>query len=65
LATVLEYFDSGTSIRGTAARMSVHVNTVKQRLERVDRLLGPGWRAPEHAFRLQVALRLDRLRSSI
>lgn len=65
LATVREYFDSGTSIRGTAARMSVHVNTVKQRLERVDRLLGHGWRAPEHAFRLQVALRLDRLRSSI
>src|SRR5699024_6569014 len=65
LATVREYFDSGTSIRGTAARMSVHVNTVNQRLERVDRLLGHGWRAPVHAFPLRAALRLDRLRSSI
>ncbi|WP_209370149.1 helix-turn-helix domain-containing protein [Brevibacterium renqingii] len=64
LATLREYFDSGASIRGTADRMTVHVNTVKQRLERADRVLGDGWRAPEHAFRLQVALRLDRLKQS-
>lgn len=62
--TLRGYFESGTSIRGTAAALSVHVNTVKQRLERVDHVLGEGWRGPEYAFRLQVALRLDALSRS-
>lgn len=64
VSTLREYFESGMSIRRTASQMSVHVNTVKQRLERADLVLGPGWRTPERAFRLQVALRLDTLRSS-
>lgn len=59
--TVRVYFESNGSISRTAAALSVHINTVKQRLERVDQVLGEGWRAPEFAFRLQVALRLDRL----
>lgn len=63
LSTLREYFESGMSIRRTATQMSVHVNTVKQRLERADLVLGQGWRAPERAFRLQVALRLDKLKS--
>lgn len=63
LSTLREYFESGMNIRSTATRMSVHVNTVKQRLERADLVLGQGWRAPERAFRLQVALRLDKLKS--
>lgn len=64
LSTLREYFESGMNIRRTATQMSVHVNTVKQRLERADLVLGQEWRAPERAFRLQVALRLDKLKSS-
>jgi GAF domain-containing protein len=64
LSTLREYFESGMSIRRTATQMSVHVNTVKQRLERADLVLGQEWRTPERAFRLQVALRLDKLKSS-
>ncbi|HHX46148.1 helix-turn-helix domain-containing protein [Brevibacterium linens] len=63
LSTLREYFESGLNIRRTARQMSVHVNTVKQRLERADLVLGEEWRAPEQAFRLQVALRLDKLKS--
>lgn len=64
LSTLREYFESGMSIRRTATQMSVHVNTVKQRLERADLVLGQEWRTPERAFRLQVALRLDKLKPS-
>lgn len=64
ISTLREYFESGMSIRRTATQMSVHVNTVKQRLERADLVLGQEWRTPERAFRLQVALRLDKLKSS-
>ncbi|MGO3066358.1 MAG: helix-turn-helix domain-containing protein [Brevibacterium linens] len=64
LSTLREYFESGMSIRRTATQMSVHVNTVKQRLERADLVLGQEWRTPERAFRLQVALRLEKLKSS-
>ncbi|WP_181271884.1 helix-turn-helix domain-containing protein [Brevibacterium sediminis] len=64
ISTLREYFESGMNIRRTATQMSVHVNTVKQRLERADLVLGQEWRSPERAFRLQVALRLDKLKSS-
>lgn len=64
LSTLREYFESGMSIRRTATQMSVHVNTVKQRLERAELVLGQEWKTPERAFRLQVALRLDKLKSS-
>jgi DNA-binding PucR family transcriptional regulator len=39
----------------------VHVNTVTQRLDRVARLLGPDWSAPDRALEVQLALRLHRL----
>jgi hypothetical protein len=41
--------------------MRVHVNTVYQRLERVDRVLGgPGWREPQGSLEMQMALQLHR-----
>jgi PucR C-terminal helix-turn-helix domain len=41
--------------------MHVHVNTVYQRLERVDRVLGgPGWREPQGSLEMQMALQLHR-----
>ncbi|MFD0536439.1 helix-turn-helix domain-containing protein [Actinomadura luteofluorescens] len=45
----------------TAERLHIHVNTVSQRLDRIARLLGDDWQAPERALELQLALRLHRL----
>jgi sugar diacid utilization regulator len=42
--------------------LHVHVNTVTQRLDRIAKLLGPGWNFPDRALELQLALRLHRLR---
>lgn len=45
-----------------AARLFVHVNTVRQRVERLDALLGPGWDAPPRSLDVHAALRLMALR---
>lgn len=62
ITTLRTYFEHSSSISRTAAALSVHINTVKLRLERIDTVLDNDWRAPEYAFRLHVALRLDQLR---
>jgi PucR C-terminal helix-turn-helix domain/GGDEF-like domain len=61
VATLEAWFASGGHLKDTAAALHVHPNTVTQRLERVGELLGAGWRAPERALDLQLALRLARL----
>lgn len=59
--TLDTYFGVGSSLSRTAERLHIHVNTVTQRLDRVGRLLGDGWQAPERALEIQLALRLNRL----
>ncbi|WP_235018054.1 helix-turn-helix domain-containing protein [Thermomonospora echinospora] len=61
--TLDAYFGCGGALAKTAARLHIHANTVTQRLERVGRLLGPGWQEPERALELHLALRLHRLRT--
>lgn len=59
--TVECYFAGGQSPPEAARRMHVHVNTVYQRLERVDRVLGgPGWRGTQGSLEMQMALQLHR-----
>ncbi|TSI13145.1 GAF domain-containing protein [Brevibacterium aurantiacum] len=65
VTTLRTYFEHSSSISRTAAALSVHVNTVKLRLERIDAVLDIDWRAPEYAFRLHVALRLDQLQQKV
>jgi DNA-binding PucR family transcriptional regulator len=60
--TLETYFAAGSALAKTAERLHIHVNTVTQRLDRIGRLLGPGWQEPERALELQLALRLHRLR---
>ena len=62
LETLEAWFDTGGHVRQTAARLHVHPNTVVQRLERVDDLLGADWRRPARALDVQLALRVRRLR---
>jgi DNA-binding PucR family transcriptional regulator len=55
------YFACGQSPPEAARQLQVHVNTVYQRLDRVDRVLGgPGWRDPQGALEIQMALQLHR-----
>ena len=63
LGTLEAYFAAGSSLRGAAAALHVHVNTVGQRLERVATLLGEDWQHPDRALELQLALRLRRLQA--
>jgi GAF domain-containing protein len=50
----------GSQIRARDA-LHVHVNTVVQRLDRIESLLGPDWNTPARALELQLALQLHRL----
>ncbi|MER5653263.1 GAF domain-containing protein [Streptomyces sp. NPDC002131] len=59
--TLRAYFDCGGSLTRAKEDLHVHVNTVVQRLDRVQALLGPEWNTPEQALELQLALRLHLL----
>ncbi|GAA2218313.1 helix-turn-helix domain-containing protein [Micromonospora olivasterospora] len=61
LETLALYLDQQGSPARTARALGVHVNTVLQRLDRVDELLGADWRTPERRFRVAIAVRLHRL----
>ncbi len=61
--TLTAYFGCGGSLTRAKDALHVHVNTVVQRLDRVQALLGADWNTPERALELQLALRLHRLSS--
>ncbi|GAA2831881.1 helix-turn-helix domain-containing protein [Kitasatospora sp. CM 4170] len=59
--TLRAYFDCGGSLTRAKDELHVHVNTVVQRLDRVEVLLGQDWNHPERSLELQLALRLQLL----
>ncbi|MEV7781746.1 GAF domain-containing protein [Kitasatospora sp. NPDC088351] len=59
--TLRAYFDCGGSLTRAKDELHVHVNTVVQRLDRVEILLGRDWNHPERSLELQLALRLQLL----
>ncbi|MFF2955240.1 helix-turn-helix domain-containing protein [Kitasatospora sp. NPDC057965] len=59
--TLRAYFDCGGSLTRAKDELHVHVNTVVQRLDRVEVLLGGDWNGPERSLELQLALRLQLL----
>lgn len=61
VGTLQAYFDAGGNLARTREALHVHVNTVAQRLDRVGKLIGDDWQAPERQLELQVALRLHRI----
>ncbi|SMX86529.1 PucR C-terminal helix-turn-helix domain-containing protein [Brevibacterium sp. 239c] len=65
VTTLRTYFEHSNSMSRTASALSIHINTLKLRLERIDTVLDNDWRAPEYAFRLHVALRLDQLQRNV
>lgn len=61
LDTLRAWFDAEGSASGTAERLYVHINTVYQRLERLDHVLGQGWRSGDRVLEVRLALRLSEL----
>ncbi|GAA1385996.1 helix-turn-helix domain-containing protein [Pseudonocardia kongjuensis] len=62
VATLESYYDNGENPRSAARALQVHPNTVYQRLDRIDRVLGGShWRDPDGALAMQVALQLRRV----
>ncbi len=64
LATVDRYFQHDGRVAQAAKSLFVHPNTLYQRLERVDSILGEGWRHGDAALEIRLALRLRRLESA-
>lgn len=61
METLEAYFEVGGQTGRVAEALFVHVNTLYQRFERIDRLLGPGWRRGEQSLQVHLAVRLARL----
>ncbi|MEV0576556.1 GAF domain-containing protein [Streptomyces sp. NPDC050392] len=59
--TLSAYFGAGGSLIRAKDELHVHVNTVVQRLDRIQVLLGRDWNEPDRALELQLALRLHLL----
>ncbi|MEV8220992.1 helix-turn-helix domain-containing protein [Dietzia maris] len=64
LETLEAWFAADGSPSATSERLFVHVNTVYQRLDRLDQVLGTGWRRGDRALELRLALRLAELRGA-
>ena len=59
--TLAAYFGHGGSHLRAKEELHVHVNTVVQRLDRIETLLGPDWNAPDRVLELRLALQLQSL----
>lgn len=65
LRTLRAFVHHGASPTQVARALNFHVNTILQRLERLDRILDSGWRDDEYYFRISLAVRLDELRERL
>ncbi|GAA3666428.1 helix-turn-helix domain-containing protein [Microbacterium marinilacus] len=63
--TLCAFFDAGEQGKDAAARLRVHKNTLRQRLDRIEQLLPGAWEDPELRFRVHAAVRLERLRRDL
>lgn len=62
LATLDEYLSQGRSVAATARALFIHVNTLRQRLERIEQLTGLRV-GEEELLALQLAVKLGRIRA--
>lgn len=59
--TLETYFNHDGVVSAASDALFVHVNTLYNRLDRIDRILGTDWRSGERALSLRIALKLRRL----
>ncbi|MGH3274524.1 MAG: helix-turn-helix domain-containing protein [Streptosporangiaceae bacterium] len=62
--TMEQYFEANCNAAQAASRLYIHTNTLYQRLDRLDRVLGPGWRSGDGSLQARLALKLWKLRRS-
>lgn len=65
VATTAAYFAHSGNLSRTARHLHVHMNTLLKRLDRIAVLLGDGWRSPDSALPLHLAVRLHELRVAL
>ncbi|WEG08680.1 GAF domain-containing protein [Microbacterium horticulturae] len=65
LGTLRAFVRSNASPTRTARVLNFHTNTILQRLDRLDQVLGTDWRDEERMFRIGIAVRLDQLRERL
>ena len=65
LGTLRAFVRNNASPTRTARALNFHTNTILQRLDRLDHILGATWRDDERMFRLGIAVRLDELRERL
>jgi len=65
LGTLRAFMRNNASPTRTARALNFHTNTILQRLDRLDHVLGASWREDERMFRLGIAVRLDELRERL
>ena len=63
LVTLERYLANGRSLTTSARELNVHVNTLRQRLDRIESLTGLDL-ATEDLLALQLAIKLARLRAA-
>jgi len=63
-ATLLAYFEHAQNAKPTADALKIHVNTLRQRLETINELLGD-WRSGGRALELHIALRMQMLQGQL
>lgn len=61
LTTIEAYFDADGAHARAATALFIHPNTLYQRIERINGLLGADWRIGDHALQLQLAVKLHRI----
>jgi len=62
--TALAFLEAGQRVSSCAEQLYVHENTVRQRLARLDEILGPEWRRGQRMLDTHLALRLHQLTRS-
>lgn len=63
LDTLKALLSSDGSPTAAARQMYVHVNTIRQRLKRLEDFIGEDWRSAERSAELWLAIRMDQMRS--
>jgi GAF domain-containing protein/sugar diacid utilization regulator len=62
--TAWTFQENGGAIQEAADSLHIHPNTLRQRLDRIDALIGAGWRRGGRSLDVQVALRLWRMKTA-
>lgn len=62
LNSVAQFFEHDGNVNQAAQALFVHPNTLYQRLDRIDRILGSQWRTGDQALEIRLALRLRKLK---